>query len=40
MKLMADPTVKPIPRKAAIIDDVISFSCSSTTLWKWNELVE
>lgn len=29
---MAEPTVRPIPMKAAIIELVISFSCSSTTL--------
>jgi hypothetical protein len=29
---MADPTVNPTPMKAAIMLDVISFSCSSTTL--------
>jgi hypothetical protein len=31
---MADPTVSPIPMKAAIMLDVISFSCSSTSLKK------
>lgn len=32
MKLMAEPTVRPIPMKAAMKAEVISFSCSSTTL--------
>ena len=39
MKLMADPQVNPIPKKAAIIELAISFSWSSTRLVKNIQLI-